>query len=324
MNGSMHLFLRAIGFAEFDAEGEKKLIESAAAQSPENNLLMKKNEYYGRAELLVPISDSTGICVYGALEDVKDSSASSFRPIYYYPMLMGSSRSDNDELSIERHYDKESYEVICDDLKPGVTLMFYLQNALDYLRYRQGRVESGKEKPDYFMLDRKNPAEKDAISGKEVILSALSVGGMIILPTASRSTSRHPVSGREAAKDAARRNLLAAAKNGDQDAIESLTIDDLDTYTAISRRIMNEDVLSIVDTSFMPCGVECDQYSVIGEILEVDNQTNVITDEKIWILKLICNDIVFDMAINEADLVGEPAVGRRFKGVVWLQGEVLI
>ena len=49
MNGSMHLFLRAIGFAEFDAEGEKKLIESAAAQSPENNLLMKKNEYYGRA-----------------------------------------------------------------------------------------------------------------------------------------------------------------------------------------------------------------------------------------------------------------------------------
>ena len=67
----MHLFLRAIGFAEFDAEGEKKLIESAAAQSPENNLLMKKNEYYGRAELLVPISDSTGICVYGALEDVR-------------------------------------------------------------------------------------------------------------------------------------------------------------------------------------------------------------------------------------------------------------
>ena len=252
----MHLFLRAIGFAEFDAEGEKKLIESAAAQSPENNLLMKKNEYYGRAELLVPISDSTGICVYGALEDVKDGSASSFRPIYYYPMLMGSSRSDNDELSIERHYDKESYEVICDDLKPGVTLMFYLQNALDYLMYRQGRVESGKEKPDYFMLDRKNPAEKDAISGKDVILSALSVGGMIILPTASRSTSRRPVSGREAAKDAARRNLLAAAKNGDQDAIESLTIEDIDTYNELSNRVMKEDIFTIVDSTFMPCGVE--------------------------------------------------------------------
>ena len=57
----MHLFLRTLGFAEFDAEGEKKLIESAAAQSPENNLLMKKNEYYGRAELLVQICDSTGI-----------------------------------------------------------------------------------------------------------------------------------------------------------------------------------------------------------------------------------------------------------------------
>jgi hypothetical protein len=81
-------------------------------------------------------------------------------------------------------------------------------------------------------------------------------------------------------------------------------------------------VLSIVESSFMPCGVECDQYSVIGEILGIERQTNVFTGENMCLLRLSCNDIVFDLVINEADLVGEPALGRRFKGNVWLQGEV--
>ena len=63
----------------------------------------------------------------------------------------------------------------------------------------------------------------------------------------------------------------------------------MDTYTAISRRIVSEDVLSIVESSFMPCGVECDQYSVIGEILEIERQTIVILVEwnfEIWRLRM--------------------------------------
>ena len=315
----MHLFLRAIGFSQFNESQEEKLIESAAMQTPDKNAFIKKCEYYGRAELLVPVSDSTGISVYGKLADGK------FKPLYYYPILMGSSKCDNEELSVERHYDKESFEVICEDIKAGVTLMFYLQNCLDYLNFRAGCAADGSKQGEtmQFCLDRKNAAEKEGIAGKKVVLSALSVGGMIILPATKKEGNMRMLSPREAAKEAARKNLIAAAKNGDQDAIESLTIEDLDTYTTISRRIVNEDVLSIVETSFMPCGVECDQYAVIGEILEIERQTNVITDETIIIMKLDCNDIIFDMAINAADLVGEPAVGRRFKGAVWLQGEVL-
>ena len=33
---------------------------------------------------------------------------------------------------------------------------------------------------------------------------------------------------------------------------------------------MKEDLYSIIDSCFMPCGVECDQYSIIGEIKEVE------------------------------------------------------
>ena len=104
--------------------------------------------------------------------------------------------------------------------------------------------------------------------------------------------------------------------------MESLTIEDIDTYTRISQRIINEDVFSIVDSTFMPCGVECDQYSVIGEILELSKEQNIYTGETIYIMTLDCNNMVFTLGINEKHLLGEPLVGRRFKGQIWLQGNV--
>ena len=58
------------------------------------------------------------------------------------------------------------------------------------------------------------------------------------------------------------------------------------------------------------------------EILELSEVRNTYTDEKVYQMTLECNNMVFRMAINEADLLGEPAVGRRFKGQVWLQGRV--
>ena len=70
----------------------------------------------------------------------------------------------------------------------------------------------------------------------------------------------------------------------------------------------------------MPCGVECDQYSVIGNILDVEVKQNRITKEDVYCLKLDCNDVTFTVAINKKDLLGEPRVGRRFKGQIWMQG----
>ena len=119
-----------------------------------------------------------------------------------------------------------------------------------------------------------------------------------------------------------RNQLLAQARMGDEDAIESLTLEDMDTYTTISRKIHKEDVFSLVDTYFMPYGVECDQYSILGEIIDVREETNRITREQLVIMSLECNELAFDVCINRKDLYGEPAVGRRFKGVIWLQGYI--
>ena len=90
----------------------------------------------------------------------------------------------------------------------------------------------------------------------------------------------------------------------------------------LSQKAKKEDVFSIVDSSFMPCGVECDQYQVVGEILELEEEINHYTKETVYIMVIECNNLSMTVAVNKADLLGEPAVGRRFKGQVWLQGSV--
>jgi len=81
-----------------------------------------------------------------------------------------------------------------------------------------------------------------------------------------------------------------------------------------------EDLYTIVETTFMPYGVECDQYSIIGEITEVEIVTNRWTGEMVYSLTVTCNGLTFQVCINEQDLIGLPAPGRRFKGSVWMQG----
>ncbi len=119
-----------------------------------------------------------------------------------------------------------------------------------------------------------------------------------------------------------RNKLITAAKNGDESAIEDLTLDDMDLYTTISKKIKYEDVFSLVDSYFMPYGVECDQYSIMGEIKEVSKKRNRITGENIYVMNVKCNELVLDVCINDQDLLGEPMPGRRFKGTIWLQGYI--
>ena len=91
-------------------------------------------------------------------------------------------------------------------------------------------------------------------------------------------------------------------------------------YSQISRRVMKEDIYSIVDSSFMPSGIECDHYTVIGEIIRVEEKVNRISSEVVYDLTLSCNDMVFHVGIAKRNLLGEPVIGRRFKGQIWMQG----
>ena len=93
-------------------------------------------------------------------------------------------------------------------------------------------------------------------------------------------------------------------------------------YHSIIDRYKKEDLFSIVESSIVPYGIECDKYLVVANILNVSHITNRYTNEKIFDIRVETLGIKFNIAINEKDLVGEPKVGRRFRGVVWLMGDV--
>lgn len=302
----MNLYMRALGFSDMDSSREAAFLKKGIENCIKEGFILRHEEF-DRGVIVLRVSQSAGIYIYGRYEN------DTFIYEYHFPFLLGNKITENDEITIERHVDKESFAVICDEMKTGVTLIFYLQNVMDYMEYL---VKSEGFQKNMFHLDRRNSISRIPVKSKKTALTALSLGGMILLPINKKTSYKNK------AAEESRRNLIAAAKNGDEEAIESLTIEDIDTYTQISHRIMHEDVFTIVDSTFMPCGVECDQYSVIGEILDLAVEENIYTAEKIYIMSLECNNLIFTMAINSVDLMGEPAVGRRFKGQIWLQGAV--
>lgn len=289
----MHKFLRAVGFSQYTEKKQvQKLIRDIIIHADERSYMTVGKKTLV-AEFDRNFAEDIGIAVCGEFDEDDTYSFD-----YYLPYLRSDLVSTAEDISIERHAAKESYAGICDDPKVGVSLIFYLQNMISYLKLQgEGKI----------------PAK-----GTSLNLSALSCQGTIMMPIQKTEWQKKKI-----AKDAVQRNrLIQAARGGDEEAMESLTLEDMDTYTSISRKIQKADIFSLVDTYFMPYGVECDQYSVLGEITDMKLVTNGLTGEKVHILTLCCNDLNLKVAINSIDLLGEPAVGRRFKGSVWLQGQV--
>ena len=124
----MNLYIRTLGFDNMTSEAEAKFIKTGIRESIKEGFVIR-HEKLDRGVIILRLSNSTGLYVYGRYEK------NIFKYEYYFPFVVGKALSDNEEMTIERHLDKESYAVICDELKTGVTLIFYLQNVMDYLDY---------------------------------------------------------------------------------------------------------------------------------------------------------------------------------------------
>ena len=290
----MHSYLKAIGFSDITDKKKLDQILKEVIHTYDEKIVVEDGKHHLFAELSKMFGCDFGITVCGEYDENNE-----FQMEYYFPYFRGTGITLREQVSIEKHAGKESFAGACDDMRIGVTIIFYLQNAGEYLTQRgRGNFASG--------------------GMYNVTLSGLAKKGTILLPVWKQEGQES-----QSRIDAANRGrLIAAAKNGDEEAMESLTIEDMDTYTMISGRIENEDIYSIVDTYFMPYGMECDLYSVMGEILECSKMRNQRTEETVWELRIACNDVELDICINGNDLMGIPEVGRRFKGIVWLQGYV--
>ena len=288
----MHSYLRAVGFSDISKKEMKEIINEIIRDYDEK-MIVDEDNHRLFAEISKSFGYDCGITVCGEYDENNE-----FQEEYYFPYFRGTGVTTREDIIVERRSEKECFSGACDDVRIGVTLIFYLANAGKYLSEKY----------------------KNSIDDKRttVTLSGLSTEGKILLPIRKNMEQIE----RDHQVTRKREQLIHEARNGNEEAMENLTMEDMDTYSMISRRIANEDIFSIVDSYFMPYGIECDRYNVMGEIEELVETKNELTGEKLYQMTINCNELQFDICMNKQDLMGEPQVGRRFKGVIWLQGNL--
>ena len=289
----MHQYMNAIGFGNINNKRELKEILTQVKTSFTQHDLIAQDEEMDICEYQKEYGAGIGISMLGD-RDIHEE----FEKNYYYPFFLGTGITSHADVYIERRMDREAYAGICEDVKVGINLIFHLQNTVELLKEQQ--------------------KAKKSVKYKSVTLSGLCNGGTILLPVLKDKEQEK----RQKEEIHNRMMLVSAARTGDPAAIESLTMDDIDTYSKVSQRLISEDVFSIVDTYIMPYGIECDHYSIMGEILELQRITNEYSREEIYVMRLDVNELMFDICVPVKSVIGDPAVGRRFKGNMWLQGRI--
>ncbi len=287
----MHKYLPAIGFSKISKTELENLINEIILRPDyqESAIDFEGNQF---VELRYMVADNIGLVLRGIYDDNDE-----FILDYYYPTYIGDTVSINNDVEVIKQTDKENYYAMCDEIRLGVNLIFQLQNMGEYLRKNLTPGKTAK---------------------RDIKLAALSTEGKIILPVYDNEKSRI----KEKMNNEKRINLVEQAREGNEEALENLTIDEIDLYQKISRRVAREDIFSVVTTFFMPYGIENDKYEILGNILDVKYLVNHITMEELVLMVIDSNDVILEVCINKNDLYGEPAIGRRFKGIIWLQGTV--
>lgn len=224
----MHQYLKAIGFGNISKKRELNEILTQVENSFTQQDLIAQDEEMDLCEYQKEYGAGIGIALYGDM-DIHEA----FKRNYYYPYFLGTGITSHADVSIERRLDKEAYVGICEEMKVGINLIFHLQNTVDLIKRQQ--------------------TTKNSVKYKSVTLSGLCNGGTILLPVLKDKEQEKRQ--KEAVQN--RMMLVSAARTGDPAAIESLTMDDIDTYSKVSQRLISEDVFSIVDTYIMPYGIEC-------------------------------------------------------------------
>ncbi len=291
----MHSYLSAIGLSNISKQAFEDIFYEACRKADGYEFTMDSegNEF---VELTLQMAENLGLVFYGHYNE-----DDSFQMDYYYPYSYSDTLSSQSDLEIEKMSDREGYQGVCDDDRLGVHLIFYLRNMMEYL-------QKNRRKKEFNGVDRKN-----------VFLSALSTKGTILLPIAQDKKVLTAVG---VGEEPVHRQMEEAAYEGEEESMEALAIEDMQKYQMLTDRIEKEDLYSIVTSTFMPYGIEADKYKVIGEILDLRTVLNHLTMEEIYWMQVRCNDVDFDLYVNKKDLLGEPAVGRRFKGNIWMQGHV--
>ena len=121
--------MRAIGFSNIKNRRKlQELLVEAVVNSDSRNVA-RNQENVILGEFSKDFANGLGISVCGEFDENEK-----FTFEYYYPYLEGSGITSYEDVTVERHADKESYAGVCDDMKVGISLIFYLKNKIPYIK----------------------------------------------------------------------------------------------------------------------------------------------------------------------------------------------
>ena len=128
----MHAYLKTIGFSKIKTTKELQEILRDVVENYDRKKIVETEEHHLFAEFSKEYAYDCGITVCGEIDE-----NNRFQMEYYYPYFEGGQISSYEEVSVERHVDKESFAGACDDMRLGITMIFYLTHAAEYLEMKQ-------------------------------------------------------------------------------------------------------------------------------------------------------------------------------------------
>ncbi|MBQ6679099.1 MAG: DUF3881 family protein [Lachnospiraceae bacterium] len=289
----MHDFLRAVGFRSVRTKAQLKKIVDWVLEQPDQMSIVSSDHESNLVQASREVANRAGITVIGELSERGD-----VIPEYYFPYVSSTHISSDARITYEHQSAKTGYIGMCEDYRLGMALIFTVRNVTEVYRNAQGF-----------------PAEPDF---SRVAFSALAKDGTVLLPL--QQSAR--VLKQEREMGLSREQLLEDAHMGDPKAMERLAKQEMDRYDRVIKRIRETDVFTLVNSFFMPHGMESDQYYFMGKILSKQLLENHLTQERFYRMIVESNGMELTVSINEEDLTGTPEVGCRIKCHAWLIGEL--
>ena len=203
----MHQYLKAIGFDHLKTKKDLKEVLRDTKENFTSHEETANIEGEIVCEYKKEYSEAMGIIMCG------DYDGEEFEMEYYFPYLKGSGITSYEDIIVEKRMDRDMYLGVCEDVRVGISLIFHLINGMEY---RQVKNLGGVSK-----------------KSTSLTLSAMALSGSILLPI--KKNDYQLQSQQEEARN--RMLLLSAAKSGDEKAMETLTLEDMDTYSKVSKKV---------------------------------------------------------------------------------------
>lgn len=289
----MHAFLRSIGFKSYTTKKSLKELTDWVTDKPDRMSVVATGEDSNLTVAEREIAGHAGVAVVGEINEHGD-----LIPEYYFPYINSTHISSDARLSFEHDAGRSGLIGMCEDYRMGMALIFTVKNMVDVMR-----------------CEFQTPSEA---SFSRVCFSALASDGTVILPVIKRDR----VLKQSRRDDDLKAHQSSDGRNGSEEDFEAFAQSEMSRIHDIMSRARNTDILTLVESFFMPHGMASDQYYLMGEIKAQARIENELTREHFYRILLETNGMELTVAVNERDLLGVPEVGCRLKCHVWLMGDL--